>query len=94
MASFYILELVKTNLGHLHVPAPVEENIIQAVDAAEARLRADGIPSDECDPDSVRRLIMQACMIYKQTTSDAPMPRSLRRSINDGKIDALKGGAK
>lgn len=80
------LALLKTDLGRTpNVPAPVEDRMLQKLEAAESRLARMGIHLDDGDYDDLDLLVMYAAYLYEKERSGEPMPRMLRDTINDRK---------
>ena len=85
-----VLPLLYTNLGYKQssTPEDIKTLISSKLEAADERLRQNGI-NPEANTASMRDLrVMYAAYLYNHRNSQNPMPQSLRLAINDAKVAA------
>lgn len=86
-----IIARLKTNLGYTcGIPKAVDTNIRAAAEAAALKLSAMGIDLDLTRPDDEDLLIAYAMYRYSSKDSDRGMSPSLRRDINDRKVEGKR----
>lgn len=86
-----IIARLKTNLGYAgRLPCPVQQNIEAAAEAALLKLAGMGIELDLTRADDEDLLIAYAMYRYSHKDSDRGMSPSLRRDINDRKVEGKR----
>ena len=91
MIDSSIIARLRSNLGYTNdIPGAVDRNICGAAEAAVQKLDAMGIELDLTRADDEDFLIAYAMYRYSHKDSDRGMSPSLRRDINDRKVEGRR----